>query len=383
MLRGIAPAALLIFVLPLVSVAESLRVAVARGEALTLRGEELVLRTEEGGHALRVGPEIRLDAVGPFVSEGSRLAERMFVSSAQATPLKVGGFEVLGELEIVAGDDGRLVAVDRIDLETYVASVVGGEMPASWPAAALQAQAVAARTYALRKARSAAKDAVAQLEASVLHQVYKGAGSLDPRTRAAAESTRGMVLAWEDDLAETFFFSSCRRSTESVTAAFGRTSPTPYLQPVACVGMEGASNRIWTRRIAVAELDSQLRAAGAIGDRLAAIEVVSRTPTQRVASARLKTRHGGRNVTGAELRRLVGYQKLPSLDFSVRLDGSALVFEGGGSGHGVGLCQWCARGMAAEGASFEAILGHFYPGAELRRWVGRDPQGGVRLAALR
>jgi stage II sporulation protein D len=72
-------------------------------------------------------------------------------------------------------------------------------------------------------------------------------------------------------------------------------------------------------------------------------------------------------MSGAELRQLVGYTALPSLWFTVSVEGEAAVFRGRGSGHGVGLCQWGARGRAARGETYQQILGHYYPGAEIRR----------------
>jgi stage II sporulation protein D len=72
-------------------------------------------------------------------------------------------------------------------------------------------------------------------------------------------------------------------------------------------------------------------------------------------------------LTAVELRQRVGYGRLHSLDFSVRRDGGGFAFEGRGSGHGAGMCQWGAAGFAREGKSYREILAHYYPGAELTR----------------
>lgn len=343
--------------------AETVRVAVAKGSFLEFSGQDLVARSSPDGPAMAMGAVSRMEAVGPFVSNGDALAPAMAIEDRSGGPVHVGGVCLLGAAEVVACDAG-LLAVDHVDLETYVASVVGSEMSASWPAAALEAQAIAARTYVLKKKLAVLPGAAFDVEATVLHQVYQGAKSLDPRTVAAAAKTRGVVLQWAGQLADAFFFASCRGSTESAEAAFGTGAP--YLVPTTCSGGEAAPNARWTRRLAVAKVSELLRRQGAIGDDLARIDVVSRTGTGRIASARLVTRRGGRTVTGAELRRLIGYTELPSLDAVVELARGDIVFTGAGAGHGVGLCQWCARGRALAGDGAEAILARAYPGTVLK-----------------
>ncbi len=341
--------------------ARSVRVAVASGPSLTIRGAHLVARTTPGGPPVAVGRQVRLRSVGPLVSDGRQLAPVLLISDAAGARIDVNGVGLLGEVE-VAATDRTLYAVDRVDLETYVASVVGSEMPPSWPMQALEAQAIAARTYALVRARTT-RNQPFDVGAGVLSQVYRGAASLDRRSIAAARATRGEVLTFRGSLAQTYYFSSCTGRTESARAAFGVSIP--YLVPTSCRGGGRAPTAHWTKRIALAELSRQLRSAQVIGDRLREISVVARTRTGRIARVKLVTRDGARNVSGAELRRLIGYQALPSLDARIVRRGRDLVFEGSGSGHAVGLCQWCARGRALAGESAAQILAQAYPGTRL------------------
>jgi stage II sporulation protein D len=346
--------------------AETIRVAVAKGPRVELSGADLVARMDPAGPVLPLGPVGRLEAVGPFVSSGEQLATSFAIEDRGGGPVRIGATCLLGRPEVVACDQG-LVAVDHVDVETYVASVVGSEMSASWPAAALEAQAIAARTYVLRKKLSARSGKPYDVEASVLHQVYKGAQSLDPRTIAAAEATRGLVLDHDGQLADAFFFASCAGTTESVQAAFG-SAPVPYLVPTSCEGGEAAPKLRWTRRVSLAQLTAALEAGGVVRDDVARLEVSQRTPTGRIAQVRVTTRRGGKAlVSGPDLRRMVGYTELPSLAASVAASGDELVFEGTGAGHGVGLCQWCAKGRAAAGETAAAILARAYPGTTVRR----------------
>jgi stage II sporulation protein D len=122
-------------------------------------------------------------------------------------------------------EGGQLQVVNHVALETYLPSVVGSEMPASWPLEALRAQAVAARTYAL-KARKPAS--VFDLQATTASQVYKGVEAETPSTRAAVEGTRGLVLTYDDALIDAVFHSS---SGASPWMRLSWAAPSPNWRP--------------------------------------------------------------------------------------------------------------------------------------------------------
>lgn len=335
------------------------RVAVAKGPALSLQADRLSLSTHPDESPVEVEREATFDPVGPLVLSGERLAAEWLVRSADGGPLRVGT-RTAGAVRVVSESDG-LVAIEDVALETYVAAVVSAEMPLSWPAAALEAQAIAARTYALRRL-NASPDRAYDMESSVLHQVYAGSQQLDPRALAAVEATRGKVLEHGGQLADTFFFASCVGRTESADAAFGRGAP--YLVPVKCEESEPERVR-WEKRIDVATLGRRLLETGELGDTLVRVEVAGRTKSGRVATVRLVTKRSSRVLPASDLRRIVGYTELPSLDFDVKTSGGQLVFKGAGAGHAVGLCQRCARTLALKGRTAEAILAHHYPGTKL------------------
>jgi stage II sporulation protein D len=251
--------------------------------------------------------------------------------------------------------------IREIPLEEYVAGVVAGEMPPDFPPEAQKAQAVAARTYALvRKIEAEAAGRKRHVGASVLFQVYAAAPPGSP-ARAAAEATRGEVLVRGMEPVEAYFHSACGGRTERGADALGRDLD--YLVPVEC-GRCGTSPRArWSIAVPADELG---RAAGLEGAATSAA-VVERTGTGRaarveVASARRKVAY-----PATELRRRLGWSRLPSLAFDVRAEGGAFVFDGRGAGHGAGLCQWGAAGFAREGRTYAEILVHYYPGTELRR----------------
>lgn len=360
MLRLIA-AAVVLLASPVVR-AEVVRVAVSHATKITVEGEHLVLRGG-GSEPFEVSGKVVLEAVGPFVSTGDRMDARFSIEEATGGAIRIDGVSIIGGGEVAAGKGG-LVGIDVIDLERYVASVVGMEMPSAWPEAALEAQSIAARTYVLSRKAKVKADQPYDVESGVRSQAYGGAASIDARSVAAAEATRGQVLSADGALAETFFFASCSGKTESAKAAFG--GGPAYLKPVSCETAAGAFP--WTHRVALSRLSATLKAKGSIGANLEGLVVETRTASGRLATVRLKTESGSRVISAAELRQLVGSSVLPSLDARIEKKGADLVFTGHGAGHGVGLCQWGARAMAARGVAATDILDHYYPTTQLTTW---------------
>jgi stage II sporulation protein D len=170
-------------------------------------------------------------------------------------------------------------------------------------------------------------------------------------------ATHGEVMVWRMEPIEAYFHSSCGGQTESGAEALGR--PKPYLQPVACGCGELARNS-WTRKLPGS-------AFGALAKDLEDVRVLERTATGRARKVELVTAKGRRVVTGVELRRVVGYDKIRSLHFEPGRQAGAFTFTGRGFGHGAGMCQWGAKGYADQGWDYRRILAHYYPGAELRR----------------
>jgi stage II sporulation protein D (peptidoglycan lytic transglycosylase) len=314
---------------------------------LPARAEEIRIEIAHGVASLRVG---------------SRVLTAHDAPARFGQPLKVDGHDLPGTLEVFAGPGGTLSAVNALDLEDYVAAVVASEVPASWPADALRAQAVAARTFAVAQKIAQGPGARAHLGSSVLDQVYKGTAHLAPSAAKAARETAGEVLTFGAAPIAAYFSASCGGASESGEAAFRLPSgTTPYLHGAEPDGDEHG----WTVKVPLQELDAVLRKR--IGKGVREIAVASRTGSGRADALRIVTAGGVRALPAVELRQLLGYQRLPSLLFEVAMSGDTAVFRGRGSGHGVGLCQWGARGRALEGEGYRDILAHYYPGAEIRR----------------
>lgn len=324
--------------------------------------EEIRIEIARGAKAVRVQAGGRVHEVaargGGLLVDGAPAERAEF-----AGPLKLGGDDLAGRLELFA-DQGGLVAVNAVDLEDYVAAVVASEVPPSWPAQALRAQAVAARTFAVAQKVAQGAGARAHLGASVLDQVYRGTAHPPASALQAARGTAGEVLTFGAAPIAAYFSASCGGRSESAEVAF-HLSPgaTPYIRG----GDEDLDERGWTVAIPLPDLGAALRKASRMKAEVRDLRVVKRTASGRAELLSVGTPAGARPLSAVELRQLLGYRELPSLFFDVSVAAGKAVFKGRGSGHGVGLCQWGARLRAAKGADYREILAHYYPGADLRR----------------
>ncbi len=258
-------------------------------------------------------------------------------------------------------DGGAIVA---LDLETYLRGVVPLESPPGWPAAALQAQAIVARTYALsRRSPSRPYD----VQAGDADQHYGGPAAERATTNAAVDSTRGLTLRYAGGPASVFYSSCCGGHTADAATLWGR-SGLPYLRGVVDdPNCTASPDYRWRRTL---PLD---RASALLGSRvaLAGFDLTDVDETGRARTLVVRDTAGAASpLTVDELRRRFGTDTVRSLWLrSVSIDRTQavpmFVIEGSGRGHGVGLCQWGAHGLATSGADAATILSHFFPGTEV------------------
>ncbi len=263
-----------------------------------------------------------------------------------------------GDLVVRVRDSGG--EIRAVDLETYVERSVAAEVYASWPAQALRAQAVVARTYVLHQRQVNGANAH-DVESSVLSQRYR-VGRVSERVRAATEATRGEYLAFGP--AQTPILAAFHSSAGGRTAAAGEVwgLDLPYLRPVDSPD-DAAPDFFWSYEIDVEDLRAALIEAGWPAGTGTEVRIVDRSPSGRARRAEVL----GLDLSGRELRQVLGGRALRSALFDVRVDGAVVRFLGSGAGHGVGLCQWGTRELARRGRSYSEILAHYYPGTTLRR----------------
>ena len=265
---------------------------------------------------------------------------------------------------------------EEMPLEEYLIGVVGAEMPASFPLEALKAQAVAARTYAVRHMTAFGGSGCSGADIctdSGCCQSYKSTEQLREKfggeaerymdkLRQAVYETEGEYAAYNGEPIEALYHSSAGGRTEDAQNVF--SAALPYLVGVDSPGEETAGKYAAEVTVSLGEFTNRVNkkwpAARLKKNRLGEqVKVVSRYDSGRVKELRLN----GVTVSGRELRGLFG---LNSANFSISI-GERVTIRTRGYGHGVGMSQYGARAMALEGAGYEEILKHYYTGIEIAR----------------
>jgi stage II sporulation protein D len=203
-----------------------------------------------------------------------------------------------GSLDIRTASGPGLNAINTLGMEHYLQGVVPAESPPIWPAAALEAQAVAARSYAL--ATGVGGNGFDHYP-DTRSQVYRGYRSETPTTNAAVSATRGQVVTYGGRAAVTYFFSTSGGHTENVENVFTASGPRPYLRGVEDP-YDGSSpyHRWGPYTLSSRKLDAKL--GSLVKGRFRGIDVLKRGVSPRVVRARVLGSRGGTTVAGKELR---------------------------------------------------------------------------------
>jgi stage II sporulation protein D len=272
-----------------------------------------------------------------------------------------------GQLKLLR-TGGGITVINEVNLEDYLASVIGKEMYPTWPEEALKAQAVASRSYALFQQKRS-KYKYFDVVDTVASQVYVGIGGEANSTQAAVKATAGEVLMYQGKVIEAAFHSASGGRTENSENVW--MSAVPYLRGVPDFD-QAAPVFQWSTTLTAGQLRQRIPG---IGDILALIPVKT-SPTGRIQIIKIQGSAGARVMKGAEVRRALS---LRSTLFTVKPDFGlvaagkpgvnkpiAFQINGRGSGHGLGMSQWGAYGMATQGKTYRDILDHYFQGATIK-----------------
>lgn len=305
---------------------------------------------------------------GAFLVGREKLRSEVLVirPAAKAGELSLDGRRYRGALEL-RHKSGGLTAVNIVPVDGYLRSVVPEEMPVDWPAEAIKAQSVAARSFALASRGRHASEGY-DLCTTTHCQLYTGTAAEKSASNAAIKATRGEVLTYGGKPIESLFHTDSGGMTENSEDVWG--SHVPYLRAAKDTPTKTMP---WTKTISRADLERKLAAKGhAIGKVRSLVLsplTIGRSAKDRTASGRVKTMtvkgtKGTATLSGTTWRSLLG---LKSTLFDAKLTKDAVTFTGYGSGHGLGISQWGAERMAAKGASYAEILHHYYTGTTLQQ----------------
>jgi stage II sporulation protein D len=300
---------------------------------------------------------------GPgLVVDGRRLAMAGVRLEVRRGLLRVGTRDYAGRLELWRSGEGLLL-VNEVPLEEYVAGAVRAEVPERWPPETLRAMAVVIRSYAaFHQARNAGK--LVHLSAGSQDQHFAGWVPEPSSSREAARATAGQVLTWEGRVFPTFHHSDSGGFTEPPQTVFSGEG-IPPLPGIRDEFSLDSPHYGWEVTVPLAAIGQRLRQAGVDVGAVRALTVLERSASLRVIRLGVDGSLGTATLRGTEFRRAVGYDLLKSTLFVPTPINGAIRFEGRGYGHGVGLSQFGAKGMAERGYGYRQILEHYFPGARL------------------
>ena len=250
--------------------------------------------------------------------------------------------------------------IEQMPLESYVLGVVAGEMDGSFPAEALKAQAVLARTYALhfvatKESKYDGADISTDIEEA---QAYAPEKINDAITDAVAE-TQGKVLSVGDNFIEAWFYSNSGGKTASTKESFvGNENDPEFVKVVSSPENEtNSKNAVWSAWFSRSEILNALAKMGKEVSSVSKISAGNVGPSGRAITLKF----GNDEISTPEFRLAIGSTKFKSsLITNIKVDNAGVTFSGKGYGHGVGLSQWGAKVLAEDGNDYIDILNHYF-----------------------
>ncbi|MDD4463155.1 MAG: SpoIID/LytB domain-containing protein [Desulfobacterales bacterium] len=307
-----------------------------------------------------MGP-VTIERYGNALAINGRMLEKTALLANSARPIGVNGRKFRGAVEITSEADG-LRAVNHVNIEHYLYGVVPKEMPHKWPKAALMAQAVAARTYALYiKQKSGEKPY--DVLATTASQVYGGYDAEKTETNRAADETAGQVLSYDNRLIIAYFHSNSGGHTEDAKNVW--SADIPYLKGIPDPYSNQAPNVSWEISLTYRAITERLNRFGLNIGRIQALSHDGRTASGRILRIRVADQSETSEIASNNFRIKMDATQIKSTLFDIVPQANGLTFRGRGYGHGVGMSQWGARQMAATGMKYQDILKYYYQGVRL------------------
>lgn len=338
--------------------------------------------------------EILLKVKSPYrivaLNSGLELDKGRRIKSAYVTPLnsgiKLGGkeFKVYGlriiprkdssiyigkkrfrgVIDIIRTKEMKLLVVNHLGLEQYLYGVLNHEVPYYWPMEVLKAQAVAARTFAQHRIKTSGEKDF-DVTNDIYSQVYGGKSNENRNTTRAVNATKGMVLMQDGEFLPAYYHSICAGHTENAKYVFEidlkplRGRRDPY-----CGGAKGMR---WKAIFSYKQMEERLNAYGIKVNGMNYIVGGKRDRSGRLETIKIRDKEGVKSIKSYKFRLALGPNMLRSTNFSIKITRKGVLFTGKGWGHGVGMCQWGAFGMAKKYFRYKQILEFYYPGAKIEK----------------
>lgn len=323
------------------------------GRRVKMKGSSiyLVLSTSKG---IKIGNEI----FGPSVR---------FNYLSDGEMLRVNGRRYRDGIKILLNSKGNLNVINELGVEGYLYGVMTREVSPEWHIEALKAQAVVSRTYVMKNLGKYGKEGF-DLSATITSQVYGGVESEDPRTSKAVDLTQGQVITYRGELIKSFFHSNCGGHTEDVTNVWEGEERFPYLRGKVCYFCKKSHQYYWEKTIKKKMLEQKLNENGYNVGEIKRIRILGRSSSGRVTYLKIYHQRGRLKIRASTFRMVMGPNLIKSTLFAMEHFGNRIKFYGRGWGHGVGMCQWGAKGMAERRANYRQILQYYYPQTKIEKW---------------
>lgn len=295
------------------------------------------------------------------IQAGTLLANQpILIEPVGGVVLELANNKYTGTFKIVPTDTNFYI-LELTPLENYLYGVLPHEMHHTWALEALKAQAVAARTYTLKSIEKKT-DEPFDLYSDVRSQMYKGSAQVYDSVKQAVDQTKGQVLSYKGELFYTYYHGNCGGGTDHVEIW---NEKAPHIKPLmgaSCKFDNHSKSFTFVQDITKSSVEKFARSQGLKGG-LKSIKVTKKTSTGRANLLSIKTTNGSKEVRCADFRAATGIRSCKLT--KVTVGATKVHLEGHGYGHGIGMCQDGAHGMAKQNYTYKQILKQYYPGSTL------------------
>ena len=286
-------------------------------------------------------------------------AQPIIIEPVGGTILEWDKNKYTGKFVVLPGKTFMLL--EYVPLEQYLYGVLPYEMHHTWALEALKAQTVAARTYTLKSIEKKVEEPF-DLYNDVRSQVYKGGGQVYDNVKQAVDQTRGEVLSYKGELFFTYYHGNCGGATDHVQIWNKKAPNIKPLSGATCKFDSHSKSYNFKQDLSNAAVEKFARSQGLKGA-LKSVKVAKKTGTGRAVTLTIKTSNGSKTVLCSSFRAGTGLRSCKITKLST--GANKVHFEGHGYGHGIGMCQDGAHGMAKQNYKYKEILKHYYPGSTL------------------
>lgn len=313
-----------------------------------------------------VASKVRLLTRGILVGLDVYPARRLTIEPAKDASIIIDERPFRGEVTFIRTFDNHITVVNDINVEDYIKGVLYHEVSHLWPMEALKAQAVAARTYALYSINPASKPY--DVTNDIYSQVYGGRDSERYRTDLAVDYTRGLVLTYDNKIIPAYFHATCAGMTEDARELWNLPD-LPPLRGVPCPFCQNSPHFHWKRDFRLRDIQDALNLHGYKVGAIKDIAIIDRDRSERIDHLKITQKNGDELIIkGKDFRDIMGPNVLDSNNYEIVMKGYYVDLFGKGWGHGVGMCQWGALGMARQQFNYRQILAYYYPQSVLMNY---------------